>query len=242
MSITPYIISYIDNLKKEPLFRNFFTTLERYGDIIIVGGALRDVASNRIPRDLDIILKENKEFEWRCLDSLNYKMNRFGGAKLKIKNLEIDFWLMKDNWANKNNFIKNEVEELTKGTFFNVDSLVFDYSKKVIYEDYYNQCLNTRILDIVLKENRKYIYDNPTPEINIVRAFHNKKKYDLEFSETVIKYIYNWALNVSAPEKRLKEFERKHYRNLEIFNECEYSFFLDEIKKESNKFKTTTLV
>jgi hypothetical protein len=222
--------NYFDNLKSYTNIRTFFSILEKYGDLIIIGGALRDIHENKEPRDIDIILKENINFDWQELNTFNFVKNRFGGAKLKIDKTEIDFWLLKDNWANKNNFIKNSVKELRKGTFFNIDSLIFNYSNNEMYIDVYEECLKNKEIDIILKGNPKYIENNPTPEINIIRAFYNSQKYDLKLSLEVKKYISGWLRkNSNFPEKKLKTYEKKHYKNKEIFKEDEYKKMLKKM-------------
>ncbi len=220
-------VEYFDDLSKSPSIKQFFSTLEKFGDLIIIGGALRDISFNNNPRDIDIILSENKEFSWDSL-SINYKKNRFGGAKINIDNIEFDFWLKKDNWANKNKYIENSIAELTKGTFFNIDSLVYDYTNRKLYSEIYLQCIENKTLDITLKYNKDYILSNPTPEINIIRAFYNKEKYNLNFSKEVINYINDWKLNKKNPEKILKKYELKHYKK-DIFDENDYTNFLNFI-------------
>lgn len=74
------------------------------------------------------------------------------------------------------------------GTFFNFDSLIYSINSNVLVCDYYNRCVKSKILDIIIG-NPKYMYQNPTVHANILRAFFLREKYALNFSNKLNHYL-----------------------------------------------------
>ena len=106
------------------------------GTAYIIGGYVRDVLENKENRDLDIVVDIPNERLRNIVESENCekRYNRMGGAKLILKNINVDIWSFDNNWAFKNGLVKlNEKEKLNslaKGCFYNYDGQ-FYYRKRL---------------------------------------------------------------------------------------------------------------
>ncbi|ULO07040.1 hypothetical protein H1230_29550 [Paenibacillus sp. 19GGS1-52] len=201
---------------------NLFNCLNKVGDIIIVGGALRDFAFKDSPRDIDIIIDNNntREFE-NVFKEFDFCKNRFGGYKISLNNIDFDIWSICDNWAFKEGIHNSNFSNISKGTFYNFDAIAFNMTTHELDADIFIQSLSENLLDITLEEN--FIPMNPTPEINVLRAFRIREVWGLDFSEKVYNYISNWYTVTPKPEEKLKKAELKHYG--EINNNRKYELF-----------------
>ena len=168
---------------------NFIDILSKAGELLFFGGSIRDCYINKgfdsLPRDFDIAIKFHSElyesqgwFE-NLLKEYNYKKNRFGGFKVLINDIEFDIWDMKNTWAFKEKKIAPTEENLTKTVYLNVDGIVYNYNRDLLYYNELNESLLNKIIDIVLQEN-------PQKKLNLLRAMIFKKKYDLNYSEKLI--------------------------------------------------------
>ncbi|TMI94624.1 MAG: hypothetical protein E6H08_08420 [Bacteroidetes bacterium] len=156
----------------------------------MIGGVIRNLANNEPVRDIDMIYTNINALEL-IKNKSDYTSNRLGGTKIKLKKINVDLWPLAENWATKKGLIDTKyalTKELAKGTFFNFDSLVYSINSNVLKCELYNECLKKKELDIIIHDSR-YMYQNPTREANIVRAFYLQEKYDLSFSKKLIYYI-----------------------------------------------------
>lgn len=186
-----------------------FNRLGEYGDLILVGGAIRDYANRIKPRDIDIIVDCKTSNLDDALESYSYRKNRFGGYKVFIENTELDIWSISNNWAFREKILEEKFENISRGAFYNFDSLAFNINSSYLDADIYIQAMNEKILDIILED--EYIDLNPNPEINIVRAFIIRKYWNFEFSRRVIDYITSWSNKCTNPIEALHKAELKHY-------------------------------
>lgn len=179
-------------LKKYPLASEFFCHLENIGDIYLIGGVLREFRDyERIInlRDIDIIINIKNSILWNDLiDKYPFKINRFGGYKLYFKNLLVDVWKIEQTWAFRNNIIKCNSDEyvkyLNKTVFLNIDSIIYDWKREVWYDELYKNAMETKTIDVVLKENPELL-------LNIVRSLVLKDRYNMNFSDTLKDIIKN---------------------------------------------------
>lgn len=210
--------NYINNLRQTNLDVNLLLmNLEKFGDLILLGGAIRDIAIfNKNPRDYDIIVDSFSESLEKALQGFTYSVNRFGGYKLQISHYEFDIWSIKNNWAFREKLLETKAENIIKGTFYNVDSLIIKLNDNYYDFDYFNEAIESNKLDIVLEDD--VIELNPTPEINVVRALWLKKQWNLDFSDRVKDYIYKWRLRTENPYTALKDAEMKHFGTLSMLN------------------------
>jgi hypothetical protein len=211
--------SYIVKKKRsDPSFSHFITTLENNAVLALVGGGIRDILLSKKPRDLDFIYwgTLTPVIEQLCL---NTTRNRFGGYKILFKDFEVDIWSAEDNWAFRNNYFTPEVENVHHGCFFNYDSLVCALNKNYFECSYYLQFLNSNMLDFVIK-NESYIWENPFPALNIVRAIQIKCKHNSSFSTHVDEYISKFVKqNKSKTYSLLQQAEFNHFKKSTVKTE-----------------------
>ncbi|WP_243356679.1 nucleotidyltransferase family protein [Bacillus litorisediminis] len=193
--------------------------LSTFGNLVLVGGAIRDYSYNKTPRDLDIIIESKYSDFDEILNCFNTRKNRFGGYKIFLDELEIDLWSFSKNWAFQNKLLDPKFENITKGSFYNFDALAININTKEIDVSVFIDSLRENELDITLDE--EYIELNPTPEINIMRACYINKYWGLELSNKVLKYIKNWVDKINDPVELLTRAEIKHYGKKRI-NEEDY--------------------
>ncbi|MCL4416174.1 MAG: hypothetical protein M1365_05675, partial [Actinobacteria bacterium] len=142
----------IEKLRENDEIDLLFSSLECLGGLILVGGAIRDLAVSAIPRDFDIIVDTEIENLNRTLGNFRCQRNRFGGYKLNIFSYNFDVWCIQDNWAFKHHYIETKVENIKYSSFFNVDSLVLHLKEDYWDVSSFNEAIESNLLDIVLGE------------------------------------------------------------------------------------------
>lgn len=211
------VAEYIDEIRQQETVDKFFNKLESYGNIVIIGGSIRDIAINqKKPRDIDIIVDTDAIYIDDVFEGMKYSRNRFGGYKAVYNQQEFDVWSINNNWAFKRNILDALVENIPKGCFYNLDATYFNLSTGVGDADYFNDALFKKQLDIVLDE--EHVYANPFPEINIIRALVLRKQYDVSFSKKVLSYIRTWIDKENDPISELKKAELKHYKTRDVIS------------------------
>lgn len=187
-------IKFLSLLNEEPALKELLLSVFVYGTAYVVGGYFRDFLNNKESRDIDIIVDLDNVKLLDVISSIDshYTINRHGGIKLQLKNMDVDLWSLEKNWAFKNKLVKlNEKDKLNsiaKGCFFNYDSLVINLHNYTYNIRYYNDFLDSKTLDI-LQKSSCYKNLNPTVEANIIRAFYIKENLDIKFSENLTDYI-----------------------------------------------------
>lgn len=208
-------IDGMEKLKQEnPSLITLFDNLNDHGDLILIGGAVRDFAYQKAPRDLDIIVNSKSSNLDKAFDNFNYRKNRFDGYKVIVNEVELDIWSIQNNWAFREKILKARVDNIPKGTFYNFDSISINLNTADVYADNFIESIKDRKLDITLRDD--YIALNPTPEVNIMRALVIKKYWGLSFSNKVINYINDWLNKVDSPYELLTKAEIKHYGNRKL--------------------------
>jgi hypothetical protein len=203
-------IDGIEKLKQNnPAVSRLLHTLNDYGELILVGGAVRDFAYQKSPRDLDIIINSTISNFDKAFENYSYQKNRFGGYKVFLNDIELDVWSIQNNWAFRERILKPHVDNIPKGTFYNFDAISINLNTAEVYADNFIESIIDNRLDITLEDD--YISLNPTPEVNIMRALVIKKYWGLSFSNKVVKYINDWVTKVDLPYELLIQAEIKHY-------------------------------
>ncbi|WP_061302236.1 hypothetical protein [Clostridium botulinum] len=203
--------------KSDDSINNLLNILEENGKVILIGGAIRSALQERYnPRDIDIILKLNKNFNLDYIlqrKKIKYKKNRFGGYKIFFNKIVFDIWKMEEHWAFKNCYYEEKIENIQKTTFLNYDSLVYDYSNNKLYKEYYEKCNENLVIDII--GNLDCIKENPSPDINIMRMLKIKSETNYKFSEISDSYIANYYKYCSNHDinliDALEEAYKRHY-------------------------------
>jgi len=217
---------YVSNLRMtDEQVDRLLSNLERYGDLILIGGAVRDLAFNkRQPRDFDIIINTDCLNLDDAFSGFTFSNNRFGGYKLFLNEIEFDVWSIGNNWAFKEKILKLSFQNLTQGTFYNIDSIVLNLTNGDWEAKNFIDAIENRILDIVLDEYQTKL--NPTPEINIVRALVLQRQYNLDFSPRVVQYIRQWLSTTQKPLNDIKKASTKHYRRKNYISNDEIEILL----------------
>lgn len=220
-------------LTKHHPARILFERLGELGDVYLIGGVLREIKDNGkilSLRDMDIILNTEREKDYEdFLKEYAPEINRFGGYKIQCHDLIVDIWLLRQTWAYSANIIKCDRKDylklLPKTVFLNMDSIVYDMKNDRWYDDEYQKAMETKILDVILE-------DNPFIELNIVRSFVLKKRYEMNFSDklkcVIKRYVYGLAKKESDAAQKLYETQNMRYKKL-ILSEIEFEEMLREI-------------
>ena len=186
--------------------RDFFNGLRSSGDVVLFGGAIRDIIDHITPRDYDLVIKEKQPgLLERVISSKDHRKNRFGGYSLTICSKKFDVWALDKTWAFENNLVPKNEENLVNTVFFNIDSVAINLSSDCCYIDNYVKTIKDGKLDIILK-------DNPFPALCVLRAFVFKKKKQLSFSKSVNDFIAEWLNQTDRPVDILWETQEKHYK------------------------------
>lgn len=192
-------------------------TLEQKGDVIVIGGVIRDIIINKCePRDIDLIV-DTEELDEIMRNFEFVSKNRFGGYKLNINGLEIDVWSIDNHWAFKEKILKKSFENIEYSTFLNFDSAFYSVTRDIGCADVFNESMSNSYLDITLED--EYIYKNPSVATNIIKMFSIKEQWGLNFSDKVDDYISMWVTQQNRPLETLYIAREKHYKNKESVNE-----------------------
>jgi hypothetical protein len=188
------------------LVNRCFDSLEKEGDLILFGGAVRDILVNHAPRDYDVVVAIDNNKLDRIVNTmqLSSRRNRFGGYSMKLDGHLLDVWSLESTWAFREKFISPSVSNLTETVFFNIDSIAVNLSNEQVYASKFLEALQTKFLDIILESN-------PYPDLCVLRAFVFEKRKQLRFSEQLIEYISKWVNSTVNPVNTLIEVQQKHY-------------------------------
>jgi len=221
-----FYLHFTEQMKIEN-FMKFFYELFTIGSAYVVGGYFRDFLLNNSSRDVDIItdITQDQLFSLVINSKVNFKLNRHGGIKIILTQIEIDIWTIDNNWAFKNNLVKlneNDVlNSIAKGCFYNFDALVINLHTFNYNIRYFTESLNKKDLNI-LQENSVYKNLNPSIEANILRAIYLNKIYSLKYTINTSNYLFAKigliADEFSNPIKRIL-LVREQYPKYATINE-----------------------
>lgn len=192
-----------DSIRMVELRRDIISKLEEIGDVIVVGGLVRDLAlfgaKGRPISDIDFVVTGRPRKLDLLATKLGAKANRFGGYGLCRDGFKIDFWSLHRTWAKTNHHAKvTSAKDLVKTTFFDWDGVVFNLSSGEIFSlPKYLDRLNSKIIDINLLEN-------PSVHGNLVRALRRIVMWDAKPSRQLRHFIdenihqYSWDSIIQA--------------------------------------------
>lgn len=203
------VTSYVRGIRINPTIQSLFAKIEACGDVILIGGAIRDIALKKErPRDIDLIV-DCVEDELRSnLRSYKYKLNSFGGYKIEIDDVAFDIWSIENNWAFKNEIVPTAKENISKGAFYNIDAVCINLSDSSFFSEHFDTAVINRELDII-QDHQNII--NQAHALNVARAFRLKQKWNLTFSRKVINYICSWAEATRDPLLTLTNESLRHF-------------------------------
>lgn len=211
----------INNLiMKEKWSTSLFIDLTEKFDIIIFGGAIRDILYNQEQniRDIDIVLYPKNKSDYDKQDFLLQKIiekncrfpychNQFHGYKLQGKRNAMDIWLLKDTWAFQQELLVVSPQNLLKSVYLNIDAYAWNYSEK----KFISKCdkKKTQIIDIVLEENA-------CEYLNLIRAIVFGQKYGMCLSDRIINKLCRMLKYWPQIEKEVLLSEKHHYGCIKV--------------------------
>lgn len=153
------VIRFFESPKRLEV-KSFINTLSEYGEVLVFGGLLRDIAlygGVNFNSDIDLVVDCSPDvlFDFFQRQDAHSEQNQFGGYRVKVGGWSIDVWPMRETWA----FASGNVEfvdrrSLLLTTITNWDSVAFSFMDNALISDpYYVDSLRLRELDVVLVEN-----------------------------------------------------------------------------------------
>lgn len=163
--------------RMEELQEDLISKLSQIGNVLIVGGLIRDLAfygaDERPIADIDFVVTGRVRQLSLLAESLGAVPNRFGGFGLKKGGYKVDFWSLHNTWAKVHRHARvNSPKDLIRTTFFDWDAVVYNVSSRELHAiPSYIDRLNKRVLDLNLVEN-------PSVHGNLVRALRRLVMWD----------------------------------------------------------------
>lgn len=138
----------------------FIKSLSEFGEVLVFGGLLRDIALFGVKgfnSDIDLVVdcSVDKLASFFFEGELVFSRNKFGGYRVEVGGWTIDVWPIRETWAFKQNHVAYiGRESLLLTTITNWDAVVFSFKdKKIISAPSYLECLRLGELEVVLTEN-----------------------------------------------------------------------------------------
>lgn len=155
--------------------REILNAISRKTEVYVFSGIIRNFFLGETNfRDLDIVVGDVK-----CvIDTVNavdsdveFRINSFGGVKVKIQNLIIDLWGLENTWGIRKERMELTPKSLLMTAFFNFSAIVFDYNKTIFYyESDFVKFLQNKMMDVVYTKN-------PNIPLCIINSCYYREKY-----------------------------------------------------------------
>ena len=182
------------------IIRNFFLGDTNFRDLDIV------------VRDVDCVMKIMRTTKGR----VDFKVNSFGGVKVKFQNLIIDLWGLSNTWGIKKENMDLSPHSLLKTAFFNFSAIVFDYNNtKFYYDNAFVDFLETKIMDVVYLEN-------PNIPLCIINSCYYREKYGFGLSLNLCRWLFVNYIRLAYVDKRKSIFDdlqKKHFSKIVVSHE-----------------------
>lgn len=189
-------------LNNKSNFQSLFKKITTYGDVLLFGGAIRDILTDKIPRDYDFVVTFRSSLLENILTNFEFKKNRFDGYKFFLDDIKIDMWSIDNTWAFRNKLVPSSPENLTETVFLNIDSIAVNLCRGNVYAKRYREAIEKRFLDIVLEEN-------PFPELCVLRTLIFKHTNNTNLSRNLKEFILKWKHSVNEPVDRLYNIQKR---------------------------------
>lgn len=133
--------TYINNIKK--YIKDIFPIaiyISRLCPVYLMGGSLRDIKLGNIPKNLDFVCLDNDNIIEAYIKKFNleYKLNSFGGYKIKFNGMSIDLW---------------KTSDLYSAIEYNIDGLFYDVKENRLLSFGYFDSISDGIKVINEKNN-----------------------------------------------------------------------------------------
>lgn len=181
------------------LRRRILPLLNSFGSVVLIGGAIRDVAragQKGFSSDLDFVVYDGHRRAFlEQMRAMGGVPNRFGGFALKQFSLKIDVWHIEDTWARTAGYVAvREPEDLLKCTFFDWDSVLFDLkTSRLILPQNYLAKLSLNVMDIMLEQN-------PNPMGSLIRALRRAALWHVRFGPRLTNFSVRCLESMSWDE------------------------------------------
>jgi hypothetical protein len=206
------VFNHLRKIREDcPSFDEVYSELSKAPQLVLFGGAVRDILDGNIPRDYDFVVNCPSSSIERLLSGFDYGKNSFGGYKVDLPSVEIDVWSLEDTWAFRNKYFDAEIKNLKNSVFLNIDSILIELKDGNVYSDGYIDALSKNTLEIVFEEN-------PLPTLCVLRALIFKHKKNMHISPSLNRYIQNWVRDTEKPVTEIYNMQIKHYKK-ELFSE-----------------------
>jgi hypothetical protein len=180
-------------------------SIETLGEVVVIGGALRDWLFGHEPRDLDLVVDVRHSVLAEVLDPLAERRTRYGGYHLRVGGCRVDVWSLDATWAFRSSATKREPNfaNLPATAFFNLDAVAWRISDGQVFECGFVEGVEQRVLSIVFEQN-------PFPALCAVRALLLAKKYGLSLDSGVVEY-FDRLVQFGIAWDELNEAQLSHY-------------------------------
>lgn len=171
------VIRFFESPKRSDVAQ-FIRRLSFYGEVLVFGGVLRDIAlfgARNFNSDIDLVVdcsaKELSIF-FSEEDSI-FSINKFGGYRVEVGGWAVDVWPISETWAFKSGYVPYKGREsLLLTTVTNWDAVAYSFKdRKIISSASYLDCLRLGELEVVLTENP----NKAGVLIRVIRAICDKR-------------------------------------------------------------------
>lgn len=186
--------------------RRILNDISQKTDVYVFSGMIRNFFwGESYFRDLDIVVGNIDSVinTIKAVDSkVDFKINSFGGIKVKIQNLTIDVWGLESTWGIQQESMDLNPRSLLKTAFFNFSAIVFDYNKsKFYYDNAFINFLQNRMMDVVYK-------NNPNIPLCIINSCYYRGIYGFGLSFELCKWIIRNYVLLTSNAKTKYNFDK----------------------------------
>jgi len=182
------VIKRLKRLRQLPKVNKFFEVLmgleHEWG---IAGGFVRDSIFGHDSNDVDIVVdcsEEDLESIFPGLPGAR-KVNKFGGWKFTLDDIEFDMWTVKGSWGIKNGLVDyTGLSSFLGCCSLSCDAVIVCPQTSTVLESEFKRTFEDGKINLNFDEH-------PYPRWGAKRALKMAKKYDLGMSKELIKYIAN---------------------------------------------------
>lgn len=182
---------------RRALANEFLAPFSEIGRLALMGGAVRDLAFMPVSEfnsDLDFVVEvEDRDLFDTFVRTHSLLRNSFGGYRLRLQSLNVDFWDVAQTWAGVRGLRNVEtLEDVLETTFFNIDALMYIVDEgRVVEREGTLESIGERRLAINLKEN-------PNPVGASVRTLRRMHQFELSLADELAAFVahsidaYGW--------------------------------------------------
>jgi predicted nucleotidyltransferase len=171
------VVRFFNSPKRSDV-ADFIKRLSLFGEVLVFGGLLRDIAlfgARGFNSDIDLVVDCSIEemSVFFVTEASAFSRNKFGGYRVEVGGWTVDVWPIRETWAFKHKHVLYEGREsLLLTTITNWDAVAFSFKdKQIISSSSYLECLKMGELEVVLTENP----NKAGVLIRVIRAICDKR-------------------------------------------------------------------